>query len=263
MQLHALDYVLWGAVLCVQGGLVTLLYRRGLFREYRYFFYYNVLQVASDLFLLPIQRLSYKVYFFAYWIVIAVTIVLTFALVDELFGLTFREYAALRDLGAHIFRWGILLVALAASITAFTVSDGHKPGNWLMEAILTGDRAAQLMLLLLTILLLSGARFLHLSWRSQLVGFTAGVLLFTLSKVVVDTIVLGISGSAAAIRRVDTVAYLASCTLWAVYARYGESLPKAAVRPSAEGDGDGDKRPLMDSLNDIVERSLRHTQTPS
>jgi hypothetical protein len=266
MHLHALDYVLWVAVLCVQGGLILVLHRRGLSRTFRFFYYYNLLQFTSDLYLIVAHRVSYAVYFYSYWIVIALTVLLTFALIDEFFRLAFRSYAASRDLGEQVFRWAALLLLFAAAAMVLALPQQRAPGDWAMAVILNADRIARLMLLLLTVLLLLGARYLGIPSRSPLYGFTLGLSLFTLEKIACDSLALRWRAFNHAASRVNTLTYLISCVVWLAYARYGTPLPsrdqaKHPSRPHHPQGGDANSA-LIQTLNDIVEDSMHPEHKP-
>ena len=47
MHLRLTDYILWFATPCLQVGVLISLFRRGLHRDYPYFFNYTILQVVS------------------------------------------------------------------------------------------------------------------------------------------------------------------------------------------------------------------------
>ncbi len=47
MHLRLVDYVVWFATPVLQSGLLVALYRRGLHRDYPFFFNYTILQVIS------------------------------------------------------------------------------------------------------------------------------------------------------------------------------------------------------------------------
>src|SRR5450755_3374339 len=110
MHLHILDYVLWLTSPCLQVGLVIVMRRRGLDHQFPFFFAYAMLQVVSVAFLVTMERISYAVYYYSYWIVAVFCVLISFALIDELFKSGFRRFAALRNLGGTVFRWAVLAV---------------------------------------------------------------------------------------------------------------------------------------------------------
>ena len=100
MHLHFIDYVLWFAAPLLQVGVLIAMVRRGLQNDYPYFFSYTALQVLSVPVLYLISVRSYDYYFYSYYCNIALSVLLSFAVLQEIFHDAFRPYEALRDLGA-------------------------------------------------------------------------------------------------------------------------------------------------------------------
>jgi hypothetical protein len=182
----------------------------------------------------------------------------TFALIDELFRLSFRNLTAIRNLGTYVFRWGTVMVLLASSLTVFTLP-AEKRFAGLSNLILNVDRGARAMLCLLAVLLLLGARSLRIPVRSVLFGITSGFVLYLLTRVVVDSIALR-SGSSVLCTRINSVVYLSSCLLWLFYAIYGVKVPAGAYE-GPETTLDAFYRPsgttVIDAINALVEKSMR------
>ena len=61
MHLRLIDYVLWFFASTIQLGVLVVMYRRGLQREYPYFFNYTVLQVIGDPILFVMQQVLHPV----------------------------------------------------------------------------------------------------------------------------------------------------------------------------------------------------------
>src|ERR1700710_99948 len=98
MYFHAADYALWMASTCLQTGVLIAMYKRGINRRFPFFFRYTILQVGSMVILATAMRFSYGAYFYAYWISVVLTVLISFAVVDELFVRAFRDFSALRNL---------------------------------------------------------------------------------------------------------------------------------------------------------------------
>ena len=71
MHLRPTDYVLWIATPLLQMGVLIAMIKRGLHRDYPYFFNYTILQVVGVPVLYIILTRSYSVYFYAYYVNIA------------------------------------------------------------------------------------------------------------------------------------------------------------------------------------------------
>src|SRR5580658_3702347 len=173
MHLRLVDYVVWFATPVLQSGLLVALYRRGLHRDYPFFFNYTILQVISVPILAIVNPYSYKVYYYAYYINVGLSVLLSFAVLQEIFQDAFRPYEALRDLGVILFRWSALVVLLVGVMWA--ISAAHKPDyDRVQEIILLADRSLRLMQCGLVFFLLLFSEYLGIPHRSLLFGISLG-----------------------------------------------------------------------------------------
>jgi hypothetical protein len=258
VHLHALDYVLWVAAPCLQVCVLFFMHRRGLAAQLPFFYAYTIFQAITDIYLLVVERSSYRAYFYSYWIVTSLTVLFTFAIILELFRAAFRDFAGIRDVGTLVFRWGALLVLIAAFLTAFAFSHDTDFGEF-SESILIADRSARAMLCLLGVLLLLGARHLRLSRRNILYGIAMGFVVYMLAKVVLDSMSLMHLAPALLVTRLSSAIYLSSCVLWIIYAACGDKLPEPIVAP-VQADHLYDGKNLIDVINSIVEKSMRNAR---
>lgn len=260
MHLHIVDYVLWLTAPGLQVGVLIVMHRRGLHRTFPFFFTYTVLQVVSEAVLITLQRLSYKVYFYSYWIDAALCVLISFALMDELFKAAFQRFAALRDLGETVFRWAVVVVALAAAAVA--LSSRHRPQiDRMIEGILVADRSARGMLCALVILLLLGSGYLRISHRDLLFGIGLGFAIFTLTKVVLDSIALRSPMLYPTLGRINSIVYICACLVWLAYATLaGRHRIIEGATPEELGmalvDDDAPAGTALESLNNLVERTM-------
>ena len=256
MHLHAVDYVLWIGAPTLQLFVLFFMHKRGLARQFPWFYAYIILQATTDVYLLVVEHYSYVVYFYSYWIVTALTVLLTFAIIFELFRAAFRSFTAIRNVGTSIFRWGTILVLIAAILLPLTIRHGSHSNN-LIEPILIADRSARAMLCLLTLLLLLGARHLRLSCRSILYGIAMGFVAYMLARVALDSLVIMHLTQPRTVNRFSSVFYLSSCALWLIYAARGDKLPDTTV-PVAHTERFPEGQNLMDRINSIVEDAMRN-----
>lgn len=261
MQLRALDYLLWLSAPVVLSCALIFLRKRGLAAEFPIFHGYLIFQIVTDILLMAIERVSYALYYYTYWVIAALGVLFTFALIDELFRVAFRNFVAVRNVGSYIFRWGMLLLLLAAAGSALGLPHAEGPYG-ISRLVLFGDRGARAMLCLLAMLLLLGARYLHIPASSTLFGIALGFVIYMFAKVVLDSFALRHFSYAGVINRINSAIYLSSCALWMFYARYGSRLPyrsatSASSFSAAEGDPLSGRRPLLEALNTLVEESMR------
>lgn len=263
LKIRALDYALWVAAPCLQIWLLAIMRRRGLNTQFPTFFKYIVLQTASDVLLLVVATHSYFLYYYTYWIGTVLSVLLTFALIDELFRLAFRNFVALRNIGTAIFRWGTLLLLITVAGNSL-LANNHQIYTGIAGFILASDRAARIMLCLLATLLLLGARYLHIPPRSTMFGIVLGFVVFLFVKVVIDSLLMQSTAGSLLIGRINTAVYLACCLLWIGYARFGSRPPdiEPTLPPTPGGASPG--RPLIEVINSLVEESMRKSlKTPS
>ncbi len=144
MHLTATDYIFWLAGPILQFGVLVTMIRRGLYKDYPYFFNYTILQVVSEPILYGLHRYSDTLYFYTYYVNIALSVLISFAVLQEIFKDAFRPYEALRDLSVILFRWSALVVLLVGVMWAITASRRTDNGA-VIDAILLGERAVRLM----------------------------------------------------------------------------------------------------------------------
>src|SRR5215467_7527237 len=166
MHLRLLDYALWVTSPVLQTAVVVLLMRRGLHREYPFFFNYTILSIVSEPILFFVHEYaSYTAYYYAYWINTGLSVLVSFAVLQEIFKDAFRPYEALRDLGVILFRWSALVVFLVGVMWA--INAAHKPENGVMQdAFLLAERSLRLMQCGLVFFLLLFSEYLGIPHRS-------------------------------------------------------------------------------------------------
>ena len=107
MRLHAIDYVLWWATPVLMSWVAMAMYRRGLHREFPYFFNYVLFQVLCFGVEFPLRHWL-EDFFWVDWTTTALSVVVSFGVLLEIFKDAFRPYEALRDLSVICFagaRW--------------------------------------------------------------------------------------------------------------------------------------------------------------
>ena len=225
MQLHLIDYVFWFAAPLLQAGVLVCMFRRGLHRDYPFFFNYTILQVVSVPILALVNPYSYKVYYYAYYVNVGLSVLLSFAVLQEIFQDAFRPYEALRDLGVILFRWSALVVLLVGVMWA--ISAAHKPDyDRVQDVILLADRGLRLMQCGLVFFLLLFSEYLGIPHRSLLFGISLGFGFFAAVNMLVVT---GASHRGilhhATLSQINSAAYLVAVVIW-----FGYTLAAAPSR---------------------------------
>lgn len=140
------------------------------------FFNYTVFQVISHAMMFVLWKCSYSAYYYGYWTNSALGIFLGFAVIREIFLVSFKPYEGLREFGEMIFNWCLLLLVLVAVFTAFT--QGSADDNRLSLALTTGERSIRILQCGLVFFIFVFSRYLGIGPRHQLFGIALGFGLF-------------------------------------------------------------------------------------
>ncbi len=228
MHLRLIDYIFWFSAPALQVGVLVAMYRRGLHREFPYFFNYTVLQVLGEPILFGLNKTSYTLYFWGYWVSIALSALVSFAVLQEIFKNAFRPYEALRDLSVILFRWSALVILLVAGMWA--ISSNHSDqADVVMNTIFLVDRSIRLMQCGLVFFLLLFSEYLGISRRNILFGIALGFGLYASVSMLVAA---GMSHSSivhvSILRWIKSGSYNVAVLLWLGYTLMAPSRSTAA-----------------------------------
>jgi hypothetical protein len=231
MHYRLADYVLWLTTPLLQGGVLLAMYRRGLQKDYPYFFYYTILQVASAIILAVLAATSYTAYYYAYYVNLSLSVLISFAVLQEIFKDAFRPYENLRELSIILFRWSALVVLLVAVMWAINARNNAENGV-ITAIMMLGDRSLRLMQCGLVFFLLLFNEYLGIPHRSMLFGISLGFGLFAAVNMLVAT-ALTQHGflTSVALSKINSVAYLVAVIIW-----FGYTLAAAPSKSKARGE---------------------------
>ncbi len=267
MHLHLIDYVLWCASPLMQFGVLVAMYRRGLHRDYPYFFNYTVLQVLSEPVLFLIQRHSYSAYYWSYYVSIALSALVSFAVLQEIFHGAFRPYEALRDLSVILFRWSALVVLLVAVMWAITATHSNQV-DALTNGILLVQRSVRLMQCGLVFFLLLFSEYLGISRRHVLFGIALGFGIFaSVSMLVAAAVAHGTFVPVSILRQINSAAYAISTMIWLGYTVMAPARSNVAVATARSKDWnyaleDARVQPAENSMLDTMDRTVERLLYP-
>jgi hypothetical protein len=218
MNLAFADYFFWFATPILMMGVLIGLYRRGLHRDYPYFFNYAILQVISAPVLACIHSTqTYAFYYYAYYFNIALSVLLSFGVLQEIFADAFRPYEALRDLSIILFRWSALVVLLVGVMWAINTARSAN-ADPVMDFVLLGERSVRLMQCGLVFFLLLFSEYLGIARRSLLFGISLGFGIFAAVNMLITT---GASQHSiihhSVLRQANSGAYLLAVVIWLGY----------------------------------------------
>lgn len=169
--LNALFFALWILAPILQAAMAVVLRRKKLDREFPFFFKYLVFQTVINIVLFAVQT-RYRVYFYAYSTFAAISTVLEFGIIYEIFSHLFRPYPYLRDFAKVIFRWAGTLLVLIAVLIAATAAQGQEERVFVV--LMWTVRSVRLVQCGLVFFLLYFCSYLGITRRHYLFGVALG-----------------------------------------------------------------------------------------
>jgi hypothetical protein len=173
-RIRILYYALWTAQPLFESVIAALMIRRGLQRQFRFFFGYILTQLVTFAFVFPTlwHHQNYAVSFYAYWICGAFSVAFGFGVIHEVFVDVFRSFHTLRDLGSVLFKWAGVVMLLVAGVVSVSDPASQTP-PW-MQAIMTAQRCVRIIQVGMVLFLLFFAHYLGVSRRQRSFGIALG-----------------------------------------------------------------------------------------
>jgi hypothetical protein len=217
MPLSPLEYVVWLVTLTLHLLIMSAMIRRRLLREFPIFFAYTVFHVFRSCVLFATKHtLGYTEYFYTYWTAQAISTLLAFAVIYELFAHAFRPYPGIRNLGKLLFQAGLVVLLLVAVLIA--ASNPGTETHRAMTTVLLLERSADVVRVGLVILLFLVSSYLGLRLRDRAFGIALGFGVYAavvLAAVALRTHVGQVAASTLSL--VWTGAYTCALVIWMVY----------------------------------------------
>ncbi len=261
---------LWICHPVIQLAIAGMMLRRRLHKTFPTFFTYIVAQILIFAVIFPAHlRHNYWVYFYLYWASAALSSVLGFMVIHEVFLDVFRPYHTLRDLGSVLFKWTGLVMLLVAGVVSISSSDSDIL-PW-MHAILVAQRCVRLVQCGLVFFLLAFAGYLGVSRRQKSFGIALGFGVFAVCELAAVASFVGNHLNPLAMNLINKAAYDLALLVW-----FGYVLVESPVRQLSatllqsqrweEGLTDLQHPLPADSLipmfEGMVDRALARTQPP-
>ena len=257
--------ILWCAHPVLQSILALVMWRRGFHKQFRVFFSYVLIQVAIFCVTFPLWRNgNYEWFFWMYWLGAAISAILSFKIIHEIFLDVFRPFHSLKDLGTIVFRWAGTVMLMVAAVVAFS-SSPHYP---IVHAVTTLQRSVRFVQFGLVIFLLLFSRYLGVSRRHYSFGMALGFGLFAGAELMLLALNSGGLIHQSTVNLADTIAFNIGILVWLGYAlisqvagevsdhryqtdRWEESL--ADIQHPSESES------LIPMFEGMVERALSRT----
>lgn len=209
-------YVLWAMHPMLQIGIAGLMLRRGLIKQFKFFFAYILTQLVTFAVLFPayVWR-SYSAAFYLYWCLNAVSVAFGFLVIHEIFVDVFKSFHTLRDLGTVLFKWAGLVMLLVAGVVSVSTNSSQM-APW-MQAIVTSQRCVRIIQIGMVLFLLFFAHYVGVSRRQHSFGMALGFGSFAMVELVLICSWVGNHLSGPTISMVNMAAYNGSLMMWLGY----------------------------------------------
>ena len=209
-------YGLWILHPILQIGIATFMVRRGLVRQFRFFFGYILTQLSIFAVIFPAYCWrSYSAAFYLFWACNAISVTFGFLVIHEIFVDVFRMFHTLRDLGTVLFKWAGLVMLLVAGVVSVS-SSSPEISPW-MQAIMTSQRCVRIIQVGMVLFLLFFAHYVGINRRQLSFGIALGFGSFAVMELIVICTFVGNHLSGPAISLLNMSAYNSSLLLWLGY----------------------------------------------
>lgn len=209
-------YGLWILHPILQIGIATFMVRRGLVRQFKFFFGYILTQLAVFAVVFPAYCWrSFSAAFYLYWACNAVSVAFGFLVIHEVFVDVFRLFHTLRDLGTVLFKWAGLVMLLVAGVVSVS-SNSSEIAPW-MQAIITSQRCVRIIQVGMVLFLLFFAHYVGINRRQLSFGIALGFGSFAVVELIVICTYVGNHLSGPAISLLNMGAYNSSLLMWLGY----------------------------------------------
>jgi hypothetical protein len=221
-------YGLWMLHPLLEVGIAAFMLRRGLLRQFKFFFGYILTQVVTFVVLFPayLHSSAGPLTFDIYWGCTAVSVAFGFLVIHEVFVDVFRMFHTLRDLGTVLFKWAGLVMLLVSAVVSVSTSTS-RVAPW-MEAIITSQRCVRIIQVGMVMFLLFFAHYVGVSRRQHSFGIALGFGSFAIIELIVISSWVGNHLGGPWMSIVNMAAYNSSLLLW-----FGYVAVKRPARDSA------------------------------
>jgi hypothetical protein len=220
---------LWWAQPVLQSVVAGVLWRRKVHKQFPVFFSFLLAQVVNFVVLYPLYGRSstYAWYFYLYWTGQAVTAVLGFKVIHEIFLDVFRAYHALKDLGTPVFKWAGAVMLLVSVVVAAS-SSMKDP---ITHAVTTLERSVSTVQVGLILFLIIFAGFLGVSRKQLSFGIALGFGSMALADLMLYALYAGKFIGNNHLDLLNMLCYDLSALVWIAYSSLATAVHELSVNP--------------------------------
>lgn len=171
MTIALTEYIIVPLCFALQLATALFILRRKQLQTFPVFFAYTIFHLIQGVLSFVTYQVSYAAYFYNWWFGEMLDVFFTFAVIQEIFAVTFQPYHALRRWGNRLYVSGVLLLSAIALFMGIQHPEGYTPR---VSALLTLDRSASFVEVGLLFFLFLFCRLFGMTWRHYVFGITAG-----------------------------------------------------------------------------------------
>ena len=233
-------YYLWVGPHLLLASILVAMFLRRLHRQFPMFFVYALFEMLQCGVLVAISLSAIHfgpAYARVYSIGLAMSTVIRFAVINELYRHFLRRYAALNGPGRYLFRGSIVVLLLIAAAMGFSAPATST--DFLFNATNAIDRAVSVLQCGLLISLFAFSRYFALSWRSHAFGIALGLGIFASVELATSSVWLHLGYFGNRALDLFTMATYHLCVLiWMVYLMRPERATSYVLNPLPKHDLD-------------------------
>jgi hypothetical protein len=236
-SLQPLFYYLWIAPHILLAVTLVLVIRRRLYKQFPSFLLYTAFELFQFAVLLAVfirtGTFADSQYRGAFSLGTAISTVVRFGVIYEIFTEVFRSYNALSELGRVLFRWTTIVLLLIGIALAGTHGSGAD-GFLVIVPIL--DRTVSLMQCGLLMFLFLFSRYFALSWRNYAFGIALGFGILASSDLAISAIRSQLADGSYILDMLGMAAYHVCVLVWVFYLAAPERITYRTPKQLPEDD---------------------------
>ncbi len=215
MTLRSLIHFLWLGSFLFQAVLGVVLFVRRFWQKYPFFTLYLYFNLISTILCYVVRNKGIP-YFYAFWSTQAISIILGFAVVFEIFDHFLAVHAGLRRLALLCFRCAVaILICVGVFVTLMQSS--AIPSR-IASSVLTVEEATRTIEVGLILFLFIFATAFGLHWRQHVFGIALGLGIYASVELIAVTMHLysGVS-SVPILSAIEMISFVSSLLIWLGY----------------------------------------------
>jgi hypothetical protein len=212
------EYAMIAAGLLVICLIVVSMIRRGLYKQFPFFFAYNIYHIVQEIIDTTYVTVTPAddTFFYVFYSLQLISVSLSIAVLYELFQSVLGPYDALRNVSGKLFVWMSLALLILAAV--FAVFGPGTEAYRLFRVVYLSERSLRIVQLGLLICLVAVSRSLALSWRTYCFGIALGYGIYASVDLVVTVVKLKyVNFGLHQLSLVSSVAFIGMCVIWAWY----------------------------------------------